>query len=299
MVGWICYQPHTQSLKIKEENMKLGGSVIGAWQTPEQWQALLQSSRFKAITSPVDSRTDRALASEILQATREMGVAVAEAGVWKNVLAPDQKEREAALRYARDQLAFAEEHGIPCCVNVAGSRGQRWDGAYKDNYSQETYDLIVGSVRDIIDSVQPKKACYSLEPMPWMMPDGPDEYLQMIEDIGRAQFKVHMDFVNMINSPRRFLFAHEFIEECLQKLGKEVISLHLKDSRLDQPFTSLIHEAAPGKGSLDFRLILKSIDRHLPKDIPVLLEHMSSFEEYADAYDYVAQAAREVAVPIT
>lgn len=279
--------------------MKLGGSVIGAWQTPEQWQALLQSSRFKAITSPVDSRTDRALASEILQATREMGVAVAEAGVWKNVLAPDQKEREAALRYARDQLAFAEEHGIPCCVNVAGSRGQRWDGAYKDNYSQETYDLIVGSVRDIIDSVQPKKACYSLEPMPWMMPDGPDEYLQMIEDIGRAQFKVHMDFVNMINSPRRFLFAHEFIEECLQKLGKEVISLHLKDSRLDQPFTSLIHEAAPGKGSLDFRLILKSIDRHLPKDIPVLLEHMSSFEEYADAYDYVAQAAREVAVPIT
>lgn len=279
--------------------MKLGGSVIGAWQTPEQWQALLQSSRFKAITSPVDSRTDRALASEILQATREMGVAVAEAGVWKNVLAPDQKEREAALRYARDQLAFAEEHGIPCCVNVAGSRGQRWDGAYKDNYSQETYDLIVGSVRDIIDSVQPKKACYSLEPMPWMMPDGPDEYLQMIEDIDRAQFKVHMDFVNMINSPRRFLFAHEFIEECLQKLGKEVISLHLKDSRLDQPFTSLIHEAAPGKGSLDFRLILKSIDRHLPKDIPVLLEHMSSFEEYADAYDYVAQAAREVAVPIT
>lgn len=210
---------------------------------------------------------------------------VAEAGVWRNVLSPDRKEREAALHYARNQLAFAEEHGIPCCVNVAGSRGQRWDGAYKDNYSQETYDLIVESVQDIIDSVQPKKACYSLEPMPWMLPDGPDEYLQMIQGIDRVQFKVHMDFVNMINSPRRFLFAHEFIEECLQKLDGNVISL--------------IHEAAPGKGSLDFRLVLKSIDRHLSKDMPVLLEHMNSFEEYAAAYDHVAQAAREAGVPIT
>ena len=279
--------------------MRLGGSVIGAWQTPEQWRALLKASRFKTVTSPVDSRTNRALAGEILHATREMGVTVAEAGVWRNALSPDRKEREAALQYARNQLAFAEEHGIPCCVNVAGSRGQRWDGAYKDNYSQETYDLIVESVQDIIDSVQPKKTCYSLEPMPWMLPDGPDEYLQMILDIDRAQFKVHMDFVNMINSPRRFLFAHEFIEECLQKLGGNVISLHLKDSRLDQPFTSLIHEAAPGKGSLDFRLVLKSIDRHLSKDMPVLLEHMNSFEEYAAAYDHVAQAAREAGVPIT
>ena len=37
---------------------------------------------------------------------------------------------------------------------------------------QETYELIIHTVRDIIDSVQPKTAFYTLEPMPWMLPDG-------------------------------------------------------------------------------------------------------------------------------
>jgi hypothetical protein len=32
--------------------------------------------------------------------------------------------------------------------------------------------------------------------------------------------------------------------------------------------------------------------------MPVLLEHMNSFEEYVAAYDHVAQAARGADVPI-
>jgi len=72
VVRWAHHQLHARSLMIKEEYMRLGGSVIGAWQTPEQWRALLKASRFKTVTSPVDSRTNRALAVEILHATREM-----------------------------------------------------------------------------------------------------------------------------------------------------------------------------------------------------------------------------------
>lgn len=277
--------------------MKLGGSVVGSWKTSEDWAKLLQSTGFAAIPCPVDSNTDKVLAKEVITATREMGVVIAEVGVWRNVLAKDKADRAAALEYAKAQLALAEEYGIPCCVNIAGAQGARWDGAYKENYTQETYELIIHTVRDIIDSVQPKTAFYTLEPMPWMLPDGPDEYLQMITDIDRAQFAAHMDFVNMINSPRRFLYAQEFIEECMQKLAPHIKSTHLKDSLMKPDFTTVIHETAPSLGQLDFTLVLSSIHHHLPADAPVLLEHMNTFEEYDKAFRHVQAIAEAAGIP--
>lgn len=277
--------------------MKIGGSVIGSWRTVEEWQALLLKTGFAAIPSPVDSQTDRHLALEVLAATREAGVVVAEAGVWKNVLARDEATRKQALAYAQAQLAFADEHGIPCCVNIAGSAGPVWDGPHKDNYTRQAYEAVVSTVQQIIDSVAPRTASYTLEPMPWMLPDGPDEYLQLIEDIDRARFGVHLDFVNMINSPRRALYAHEFIEECASKLGPYTLSTHLKDSMLEHSYTAVIREAQPGQGQLDFALVLSSLHRHLPADAPVLLEHMDSFEDYARAFAHVKRAAQAAGVP--
>lgn len=278
--------------------MKLGGSVVGPWETPEAFIALLDKTGFAAIPCPVDSDTDRTLAREVIAAIRERGVVIAEVGVWRNVLAPDPAERDRALQYAKAQLTLAEEYGIPCCVNIAGAPSPRWDGPYKANYTQETYDRIISTVRDIIDSVQPKTAFYTLEPMPWMLPDGPDEYLQMLSDINRPQFAAHMDFVNMIASPRRFLYAHEFIEECLVKTGPYIKSTHLKDSLMEPDFTCVLKETAPGLGQLDFALVLDSIHRHLGPDAPVLLEHMNTAEEYQKAFQHLCAIAAERDIPI-
>ena len=135
--------------------------------------------------------------------------------------------------------------------------------------------------------------------MPWMLPDSPESCLQLMKDVDREQFAVHMDFVNMINCPRRFLNAEGFIEECFEKLGPYIKSTHLKDSRMDlTELTTVLNECSPGEGSLDFVQVLRIIDRYLPADAPVLLEHMSTFEEYRRAYGYVAAKAAEAGVPV-
>ena len=113
-------------------------------------------------------------------------------------------------------------------------------------------------------------------------------------DMDRKQFGVHMDFVNMINSPRRYLAAGKFIEECFNKLGPMIKSTHIKDSRMHPTnLTALLEECSPGEGALDFGEILKVLDRKLPADAPVLLEHMTTFEEYEKAYDYLSAIAAE------
>ena len=62
--------------------------------------------------------------------------------------------------------------------------------------------------------------------------------------------------------------------------------------------TTVLRECSPGEGSLDFVKVLKILDRYLSPDAPVLLEHMNSFEEYAAAYDYVAERAARAGIAI-
>ena len=280
--------------------MLLGGTVAGQWATPEEWEALLVKSRFMAITAPFDCHTDPDTIAALRRICDRHDVVIAELGVWKNLFDPDPQRAAAALEYAKGQLALADASGIPCCVNIAGTSSPAgWDAADPDNYTAQAYARIVDSIRGIIDAVRPTRTYYCLEPMPWMVPDGPEEYLHLIRDVDRPRFAVHMDFVNMINSPRRYLASGAFIEECFEKLAPYIRSTHIKDTRMHPTrLTTVLEECSPGEGSLDFERVLGIIDRWLPADAPVLLEHMTTFEEYAAAYDHLAAAAARAGIAI-
>ena len=280
--------------------MLLGGTIVGTYSGVTEWEKLLKRSRFKAITAPFSYRTPKEEVHEYCEAIRRCGVKIAEIGVWKNPMDPDAHAAAEAMDYAKGQLALADELDIPCCVNIAGTAGTAgWDAADRSNYTAETYDRIVAQIREILDDVQPMRAFYCIEPMPWMVPDGPDEYLQLLRDINRKQFGVHMDFVNMINSPRRYLMPEAFIEECFRKLSPWIKSTHIKDTRMHPTrLTTILEECSPGEGALDFEKILGIMDRWLPADAPVLLEHMTTFEEYASAYDHVSTAAARAGIAL-
>ena len=275
--------------------MLLGGTVAGPFSGPGEWEELLVRSRFRAVTAPFNMYTPRKETEAYCAACERHGVVIAEIGVWKDLFDPDPAAAAEALAYAEGQLALADELGIACCVNIAGTASAAgWDAADPSNYTDETYERIIRSVREILDRVEPRRAFYCLEPMPWMVPDSPEVYLQLIRDVDRPQFAAHMDFVNMINSPRRFLAAEKFIGECIRSLAPVIRSTHIKDSRMHPTnLTTMLEECSPGEGMLDFGAILKILDRELPADAPVLLEHMTTFEEYAKAYDYLAAIAAE------
>ena len=280
--------------------MLLGGTVSGTFRTPEEWEKLLAASHFKAVTAPFTCYSSREEIAGYCAAARRQGAVIAEAGVWKNLFDPDPAAAAKALEFAKGQLALADEWDIPCCVNIVGTQSEAgWDAADPSNFTQETYDRIIACIREIIDSVKPSRAFYCIEPMPWMVPDSPEAYLQLIRDVDRAQFGAHMDFVNMINCPRRFLDAEGFIEECFRLLAPYIKSTHLKDSRLHPTrLTTVLEECNPGEGGLNFANVLKIIHRWLPADAPVLLEHMQTFEEYEKAYLYVAEQASRAGVPV-
>ena len=259
--------------------MKLGISMSLPHNSPEEWAQKHKALGLSAVVFPCRSNADMATIDGYAEAAKAYGLTIAEVGAWTNVLIPDETERKKKYDYCLRQLELAEYVGALCCVNTSGAKGEYWAGGYRENYSQETYAEIVETVQSLIDTVKPKKTFYTLEPMPWMHPDSPEDYLQLIKDVDREAFAVHLDVVNMISTPQRYLFNREFTDKTVAMLGKYTKSCHIKDVHLSERYTIRLEECGPGDGEFPLRYYVSKMHEKDP-DMPVILEHLSTDEEY-------------------
>ncbi|MFW5998143.1 MAG: sugar phosphate isomerase/epimerase family protein [Halanaerobiaceae bacterium] len=272
--------------------MKLGGPVLYEYDDPESWAKAVNDSGYKAANCPVDLEADKKEIEEYAAIAEKENIIIAECGVWNNPLIEDESKRKKALKKCKQTLQLADQIGAKCCVNIAGSRGNKWDGPHPDNLTSETFDMIVQIVREIIDEVRPENTYYSLEPMPWIYPDSADSYLELIAAIDRKRFAVHLDPVNIVKSPDIYFNNTSFLKNCFAKLGKYIKSCHAKDTLLKNELTVYLKEVRPGKGNLDYSTFLKELDK-LDEDIPLMIEHLSSDNEYKRARDYIKNVARK------
>lgn len=278
--------------------MRLGGPVYGATGEADSWITALRQEGYRAAYWPLDESAGEAKEQEFVRAAREADIVIAEVGAWSNPISPDEATRQKAMAFCRERLALAERVGARCCVNIAGARNPtQWDGPHPENLSEETFDLIVETVRAIIDAVKPTRTFYTLEPMPWVFPDSPENYLRLLQAIDRPQFGVHLDPVNMISSPQRLFQNADFLRECFRLLGPYIQSVHAKDSVLTGKLTAHLDEVIPGRGQLDYSVFLTEMTK-LGEDTPFLLEHLASEAEYHEAAAYVRSVAAGIGLKL-
>ncbi len=277
--------------------IRLGGPV---WADPndiEGWIAAHKTAGYTACYCPFDGSTPREAVEALAEAAAAADLVIAEVGAWSNPLASDDAARKAALERCKQQLDVADRVGARCCVNIAGSRGDKWDGPDARDMTDETFDMIVETVRDIIDAVKPTRTFYTLETMPWMYPHTADSYERLLRAIARERFAVHLDPVNMICSPTLYFNNGAMVRETVQRLGPWIKSCHAKDIILQPNLTTHLDECRPGTGGLDYRAFLESLDA-LVADVPLMLEHMTADNEYSEAAAYIRSVARACGVPL-
>ena len=267
--------------------MYLGVSSSLEHKNPKDWAKKHVELGLKSVVFPVDYLAGEETVMEYKKAADEAGLLIAEVGVWKNTLAKDPSERQKNIDYAIGQLKMAEKIGARCCVNVIGTPyGPRWDGGYRENFSDECWDMAVKMIQRLIDTVKPVNTKFSIESMPWMIPSSPDEYLKLIKKVNRKEFGAHLDVVNMITSPERYFYNDDFLRECFTKLEGKICSCHLKDIKLKEEYTFQLEECACGKGSLDIELYEKLATKEDPT-MPMIIEHLTTDEEYLASVEYV------------
>jgi sugar phosphate isomerase/epimerase len=274
--------------------VRLGGPVPGSFNDPGDWVKAVRSLKYSAAICPVEAGAPSDLIRSFSAEAKKNNILICEVGVWNNVLGPDEIARKKAIEKNVLSLQLADEIGACCCVNISGAKGEIWDGPYPDNYAGETFDQIVETVRYIIGQVKPTHTYYTLEPMPYMLPDSPDTYLELIKAISRDRFAVHLDPVNMISSPQRYFKNADFLRECFAKLGPYIKSVHAKDIAIMPQLTVHLEERRPGAGSLDYAVFLKEMSKL--QDIPMMMEHLDNQEDYALAAGYIRRIGSETGI---
>ncbi len=131
--------------------------------------------------------------------------------------------------------------------------------------------------------------------MQWTFPDSVDSYVELIHAVDHSSFGVHMDPVNLIVSPRLYFDNGALIRECFQKLGKWIVSCHAKDIVLRNKLALHLDEVRPGVGNLNYKTYLTELNQ-LPGEVPIMLEHLSSSEEYAVARGYLFRLGKELGI---
>lgn len=271
--------------------MRLGAPLFQPYDDPTTWVAAVQAKGYGAAYCPVKPDADPTVITAYRQAAQAADIVIAEVGAWSNPLSPDPAVRAAALDKCKASLLLAERIGARCCVNIAGSRGEKWDGPHPADLTEETFDMIVATTREIIDAVQPRKAVYALETMPWMYPDSVESYQRLLEAIDRPGCGVHFDPVNLINSPQRYFRNGDLIRAAIAALGPQMRSVHVKDIQLANRLTVHLDEARPGTGGLELHTLLRELN-HLDPTLPIMLEHLPNEAEYDLAAAHVRAVAQ-------
>lgn len=279
--------------------VKFGSKLVEKFDSPEQWINIIKSLNFTAADSPLaPGVTD----SDLIRAYRETAakndIIISEVGAWSNTISPETTTRKNAIEKCVNGLYLAEELGANCCVNISGSRNpEHWAGPHPDNLSQDTFDLVVETVRQIIDQVRPKNTYFTLEMMPWSIPESIDTYEKLLKAVARPQFAVHLDPVNLINSIEKYFKNADLIRECFTRLGPHIKSCHAKDVHLQEDvYMPNIREVRPGTGSLNYQVYLKSLSQL--KDIPLIMEHLPDRNQYNMAANYIRQQAKQANLSI-
>ena len=275
--------------------MRLGAPVFG-WSAAEEWAFSHVKKGFGAAYWPLGEGVPQEEENAFVRAAQRHGLVIAEVGVWNNLLDRDPIRREESIQYAIRRLRTADRVGARCCVNISGSCGSFWDGPHPDNLSEETFRQVVSITRRIIDEAAPKHTCYTLEPMPWMLPYDVETLQRLLTAVDRPRFAVHADMCNLVNAFQKVYRTGEMTKAFFDAFGPLIRSVHAKDTILREDRLTLhLDEAIPGQGLFDYDALLAAC--HSLGDVPVMAEHLDTEAEYDMATGFLLKKAEELGLP--
>ncbi|MFC1650797.1 sugar phosphate isomerase/epimerase family protein [Candidatus Latescibacterota bacterium] len=214
-----------------------------------------------------------------------------------NNVHPDADERESDRKYVCKALEAAERVECPMVTTHIGTRSLESNMApHKDNWTMDTWNLGVNSIKQILKDTSGMKASLGMEPINMTPLNNPRAFKRFLEDVGDPRCKVCIDPVNMMNMSV-YLRNTELINESFDLLGENIMAGHAKDTYvLPNRMSVYLTENAPGQGILDYETYLVRLSR-LSYPRSLLIEHIPD-EQYAGAKKYIEENAARVGVKL-
>ncbi|MBT4483081.1 MAG: sugar phosphate isomerase/epimerase, partial [Candidatus Latescibacteria bacterium] len=261
LAGYLRYQ---EGKSIGEEVKRLRDAGLAACITGvDPWHSMQDS-----------------VVRELKAALEQYDVVIFEVGGYRNILHTDESVRREYMKHLARCLETADKIGCRMVGTISGSRnpeGNKWGDNYAvhpDNWTMETWNLLISSLKQILKDTAGLKAALGMEAQVTTNIDGPLAHRRLMDDIGDERIKVNLDPTNMVHLYNHF-HTTELINECFDLLGEDIYGCHAKDSYV-LPHSQTVHvqEVCPGRGSLDYETYLVRLSRLewsrslLPEHIP-------------------------------
>lgn len=277
--------------------MKIGGPIF---EDIRDAAALAEAHRRHGYSAAyLPEVQDRSLQSEMVTALNEAGIVIAEMGAYCiNILDEDRSLRQQNIEVISKKLALADSFGVLCCVIHGGTvQAGGWGASDARNIGAKSFDENVQAIRQIIDSVQPRRTRLVLEMTSWTLPHTPEVYQRMLCAVDRHVFGVHLDPLNILDSPRACYENADILRRCFELLGPSIVSCHSKDIVLKSVYMPIeITETWTGNGLLDYDVYLSELAK-LPHEPPLMLEHLKP-EELTAALKFLHERAKALGITL-
>jgi sugar phosphate isomerase/epimerase len=261
---------------------------------PESHLAECRKHGFRAATCPDHKLGDSNQIRAIREAFAAEDVVIAEIGGWANCLDPRPAERQQAITTVAEALAVADDVGAVCCINIAGSFDRNSMYApHPDNFGADAFDAVVQWVRRVLRETRPRRTRLVIEAMPWTPIHSPAAYHRLLTAVDDPGLAVHLDPVNFVTDASTYFRTGEMLDHCFRLFGTRIVACHAKDILQGDAKTVQLSEVPPGQGIFDYEQFLRRADQLSP-DLPVVIEHLDTEQEYADAAAHLRAVARAV-----
>lgn len=278
--------------------MRLGISHVLSHETPEQWAQDLRALGLSAAVFPVEYAAGDAQIAAYADAARGAGLCIAEVGAWSNPLSEIPEQRQAALEKCKASSAWPRSWARAAASTSPGAfRGARWDGFHRANYTQEAFEATVRSIQEIIDSVKPKKTYYCMEAMQWMIPDTPQQYLDLLRAVAPRGLRRAHRHHQLGLQPQDLPLQPGVHRRGVRPAGRGRPQLPPQGLQAARRHDLPAGGGAVGLGGLDIAHYIERAEALSP-DTPMIIEHLTGDAAYREAVARVQGIARAAGVAI-
>ena len=198
------------------------------------------------------------------------------------LVSPDDSLRQAAIEFAKHMCELTLLLGSPNTYLRPGSLNPNGPWMpHPDNRSQEVFDRLVDSSRDVCRAAQDLGVMVAVEGGAVSPLFSAVRVREYIDAVGSSALGFNQDPVNFVASLEDAYDTSRLLSEFFDLLGDCTLGAHAKDFTVVDQLMVGFEETEIGSGLLDHDLFLKEMQRAC-SDGHVLIEHLPP-DRYADA----------------
>lgn len=206
------------------------------------------------------------LAHHVGQAFLKHNVQIAVLGCYINPIHPDRATRRTLLTLFKEHLRYARDFGCGLVALETGSVNADYS-PHPDNRGDDAFRQLLESIGELVAEAEKFGVLVGIEGVTWHTVSTPAKMRTVLDTIQSNNLQVVFDPVNLL-SIDNCREPDRVIKESFELFGDRIAIIHAKDFVVKNGEFKTV---PAGKGSLDYRYLLKTLKTKKPS-INVLLE---------------------------